>query len=162
MRRLVLLSLLLCCLAFFGSVSKVDALGPGYQAAFERELKTIIDRHPRYQWGGSVNEDKGLDCSGYLFLAARRGGLPVKRTTAARMMVGEGGWIGVKVPFSAGTMLDLVGWTFRRRFDHIGILWHNRTVTHSSSRRGVVVDPMRGALKKTLSGIRHLTIGDTK
>jgi hypothetical protein len=152
---------LLLSLAFFGSVSRVEAMGPEYQKAFERELRRIIDRNPRYVWGGSMSEKQGLDCSGYLFLAAHRAGLPVARTTAARMMIGENGWIGISVPLNISKQLDLVGWTFKRQFDHVGVLWHdNRHVSHASSRRGVVVDDLKGTLRSNITRIRRLSIGD--
>jgi hypothetical protein len=161
---------------FLGSTC--EALGPLYTRNFRSELKAIIDVHPRYQWGGSESERKGLDCSGYLFLAARRAGLPVRRTTSHRMARGESGWDSVAVARDSIKPCDMVFWTFkeRRPDGHVGVIWsackrnysQNEddrrdacpTVTHASSRRGVVIAVLRGYLKRRMSKISRLTIGN--
>jgi hypothetical protein len=151
---------------FFGCACRADALGPGYARALTFELRTIIDKHPPYAWGGSTDERKGLDCSGYIYLASRRAGLPVRRTTARRMAVGEGGWTGIPVvledPANRGDPLDLVFWTFtaKRSNGHVGVRWGKHAVTHASTRRGVVVDLLTGVLLKALTKSIHLTIGE--
>lgn len=111
-----------------------------------------------------MNERQGLDCSGYLFLAAKRAGLPVKRTTAARMARGECGWTGRRVAACADAeKLDLGFWTFdkARPHGHAGaFLGKGGPVTHASSSRGVVAEPLKGTLERTLSMARRLTLGD--
>jgi len=106
---------------------------------------------------------KGLDCSGYLSLAARWAGLPVRRTTARRMAAGDGGWVGIDIPPDSATDLDLAFWTFeeRRPDGHVGAFYGgNLRVTHASYSRGVVVEPLKGYLQTTLSRVRKLTIGE--
>jgi cell wall-associated NlpC family hydrolase len=145
----------------FGYVYKAEAMSPALEKAWTAELEIIISRHPHYQWGGATDEAKGLDCSGYLYLAARRAGFPVRRTTAKKMLNGYGGWANVAVFPAERKPLDLVGWSFRKQFDHIGLIWKTPyTVTHSSSRRGVVVDDLRGALVQRAESVKRLTLGD--
>ncbi len=143
------------------------ALGASYSTAFERELLTIIARHPRYVWGGAETEAKGLDCSGFIFLAARRAGMPVIRVTSAQMAQGRGGWIGRDIAFRDSAELDIIWWTFKpeRPLGHLGVLirhpvYKTPSVTHASSTRGVVVDFIQGPLLRDLSKTRRLTIGD--
>ena len=180
------LFLLLLSLVSFGSACRAEALGAAYARAFRFELQSIIDVHPRYAWGGAENEKSGLDCSGYLYLAARRAGFPVRRTTARRMARGEGGWIGHPVARDRLKLLDLVFWTFqeRRTNGHVGAVWRTpkrgmqgdprrvpgkgpvekpfAQVTHASSRRGVVVDPLTGRLSEKHTKTIRLTIGDKR
>lgn len=144
------------------------ALGVGYADTFCKNIQTIIDAHPRYVWGGSVSEAKGLDCSGYIYLGAKRSGFPVFRTTARNMRLGLGGWIGYDLSVFDSEALDLVWWTFTatRPDGHIGILWRDRdgmpTVTHASgSAKGVVVGFLQGSLFRDISGIRRLRFGES-
>jgi cell wall-associated NlpC family hydrolase len=126
-------------------------------------LRAIVALKPAYRWGGAISERAGLDCSGYLFLAAKRAGLPVKRTTSARMAVGEGGWVGRCIPREEADAADLCFWTFdeRRPHGHVGaFLGKGGPATHASSRRGVVVEPLIGALDRAFSMARRLTLGD--
>jgi hypothetical protein len=129
---------------------------------FERELQKIIDRRPRYVWGGSESEAKGLDCSGYIFLAARRAGLNVRRTTAIRMAEGESGWKGMTLSSIDKDHLDLIFWTFKteRPHGHVGAVWqHPKQATHASSSKGcVVVAPIKGPLEDNISLIRRLEL----
>ena len=143
------------------------ALAPNYKRSFERQLKFIIARHPKYLWGGADDLDKGLDCSGYVYLAARWAAIPgVTRTTSLRMSLGFGGWRGIDIDFKDADALDLPFWTFKakRPCGHVGVFLRDKTgmpaVTHASPRRGVVLDQMRGRLLKDLARIRRLTIGD--
>jgi len=147
--------------------SQTLGLGINYEAAWEKQLKIIIAAHPRYVWGGAEDETKGLDCSGYLYLSARRAGFPVHRTTALHMRAGGGGWLGVDIMFRDSRQLDIVWWTFSqgRPHGHVGILIRHPVhgipaVTHASSKRGVVVDYVAGRLLGDLSATRRLKIGD--
>ena len=106
---------------------------------------------------------KGVDCSGYLYLAGRRAGMPVKRSTSKRMAQGLDGWVGKDVPSGKEQELDLPFWTFKpdRPNGHVGVFWEKGKVTHASpSRDRVVVDKLKGVLKSKLSLIRRLTLGD--
>jgi cell wall-associated NlpC family hydrolase len=123
----------------------------------------LIEQKPKYTWGGATDPREGLDCSGYLSLAAHRAGLPVRRTTAGRMALGDGGWIGLDVPSESATDLDLAFWTFqeRRPDGHVGAFYGGSLrVTHASYRKGVEVEPLADYLKRTLSRVRRLTIGE--
>jgi hypothetical protein len=163
--RILLMALLLPLLFWlcFGCASRVDALSCEFAAAFERELSALIELSPRYVLGGC--DESGVDCSGYIYLAARRAGMPVQRTTSQRMAAGMGGWIGEPVCYAGDLrVLDLVFWTFResRINGHCGVAWHRGIyVTHASSRRGrVVVDLIEGRLKTEITRMMRLTIGD--
>lgn len=140
--------------------------------AFEKELIVIIDKHPAYVWGGCESEEKGLDCSGYLFLAAKRAGIPVKRTTASAMYYGQGGWDAhhVKGWLDNGDHCDLVWWTWKtkdgtakphRPYGHVGVFLIGKKsglieVTHASGSKGVVLEPLKGSLITDMAGVKRL------
>lgn len=177
-------------LVWCGWPFRAEALDFAYEKAFKLELATIIHARPKYLWGGCSHESTGLDCSGYLFLAARRAGMPVRRTTARRMALGESGWAGRTIPLEAVRELDLCWWTFKptRPDGHVGAFWKPLQrqamtqsprdshavssakkmgeqvlqVTHASPRRGIVVDRLRGRLKTSLTKVRRLTLGGLK
>jgi hypothetical protein len=142
-------------------------LGVNYEYALEKQLRLIIAKHPRYVWGGAESEEKGLDCSGYIYLASRRAALPVSRQTAFGMALNRGGWISAPILFRDTRELDIVWWTFSkdRPNGHVGVLIkHPRTclpaVTHASSKRGVITDYLSGSLFRDISRTKRLTIGD--
>ncbi len=145
------------------------AIDGHYADSFRKNLWIIIDRHPAYSWGGSESEQKGVDCSGYIYLAAKRSGIPVKRVTAFQMRHGAGGWIGKESDLGHTGELDLVWWTWidkpHRPHGHVGVFLIGRRselleVTHSSSSRGVVVQELKGIFLRDISAIRRLIIGD--
>jgi len=143
--------------------SKADALGKAYARAFEFELKSILDKHPKYVWGGSESEEKGLDCSGYLYLAARRAGMPVRRTTALRMSQADGGWHSRIISKTHTKLLDLLWWTWKegkRPNGHVGVKWKDNHILQSASSRGVVEDELKGRLVDKMTLARRLEIGD--
>lgn len=134
--------------------------------SFKRQLNFIIAKHPKYTWGGSDLE-RGVDCSGYLFLAAKWAAIPgVTRTTAARMAQGLGGWLSKEISLDNAAPCDLIFWTFKpeRPCGHVGAFLkgpHNALyVTHASVSRGVVLERIRGILATSTSLVRRLTIGD--
>jgi hypothetical protein len=155
-----------------GFSSRCDALSPELAASFKRHLDTIIRSKPRYVWGGI--SEQGIDCSGYLFLAAKRAAIPgIKRTTAYEMAHGRGGWVGVDIlpdsVFGNVEECDIPFWTWRDRPDrpygHVGVFLIGSSglleVTHSSESAGyVVLVPFAGPLVRDLAKIRRLTIGD--
>lgn len=165
MIRLISSILLILCVA-----SSAIALDAKYELALKRNLWIIIDKHPSYLWGGAESEEKGIDCSGYLYLAARRAGIPVHRTTAIQMEAGLAGWIGKRITLDEASELDILWWTWKtspnRRHGHVGFfLVNNRgskllEVTHSSSSKGVIIQQLRGTLLRDISSIKRLTIGD--
>jgi cell wall-associated NlpC family hydrolase len=127
---------------------------------FAIELQRIIDLAPPYKWGGTT--DEGLDCSGFVYLAAKRAGLPVTRSTSLRMSQGFEGWGGENVKFEAAVSLDIVFWTWSgRKNGHCGVLFQNQdgklVVAHASFTKGVIVVPMVGTFIKNLSLIRRLS-----
>ena len=164
----IILGAIIALLFVFPTVSK--ALSPKYELTLKRNLWIIIDKHPKYTWGGSESELQGVDCSGYLYLAAKRSGIPVHRTTAIQMEAGLAGWTGKKVTLDDANELDILWWTWKtspqRRHGHVGFfLVNNRgskllEVTHSSSSKGVIVQQLRGTLLRDISSIKRLTIGD--
>jgi hypothetical protein len=145
------------------------ALDGHYADSFRKNLWIIIDRHPAYSWSGSESEQKGVDCSGYIYLAAKRSGIPVKRITAIQMRFGTGGWIGKDANLGDAGELDLVWWTWidkpHRPHGHVGVVLTGRQsglfeVTHSSSSKGVVVQELKGYLFRDISAIRRIDVGD--
>ena len=149
--------------------SNCYGLGDCYSLSFRKNLWLIIDRHPAYRWGGAESEQKGLDCSGYIYLAAKRSGIPVRRVTAMQMRQGLGGWIGRDTDLGNAGEPDLVWWTWidkpHRPHGHVGVFLIGRRselleVTHSSSSRGVVVQELKGQLFWDISAIRRLNVGD--
>jgi cell wall-associated NlpC family hydrolase len=167
-KRAVLLCLLLFSLSVLCSAGP-DAwcLAPWYEKSLKTQLLLIIKQHPQYLWGGSSDLNKGLDCSGYVYLAARWAGIPgVTRTTSLRMAQGFGGWTGKDVDLEQGVDCDLLFWTFapNKPFGHVGFLvltgQGRKETAHASPRLGVVLRPLRGSLKQNLIKVRRLTIGE--
>jgi hypothetical protein len=155
---------------FFVVVSQeAMALSLSYKEALRHNLNIIIDLHPKYVWGGSEIEGKGLDCSGYLYLAAKRSGMPVKRVTSIMIESGLGGWSSKKISLDDVDEFDINFWTFKpaRMHGHLGFYLVSRKsglleITHSSSSKGVIIQPITPYLLKTTSSIRRLTLGDKK
>jgi cell wall-associated NlpC family hydrolase len=142
-------------------------MGPGVTASFERELYAIADLKPAYLWGGYQDTNKGLDCSGYIYLAARWAAIPgLHRTTAIRMAKGLDGWDGTTLKsISNADRGDLVFWTWkgsRRKCGHVGAVVLGRKsglleAAHASSgRNSVVVVPFRGGLLTDIDIFRRL------
>lgn len=169
MKRLII-GIAVVLLSVLPTVS--EALSPKYELALKQNLWIIISKHPKYTWGGAESELKGVDCSGYLYLAAKRSGIPVHRTTAIQMEAGLAGWTGKKVTLDDANELDIIWWTWKtspqRRHGHVGFfLVNNRgskllEVTHSSSSKGVIIQQLRGTLLRDISSIKRLTVGDNK
>ncbi len=160
--------LMMVCVMWLIS-SNCYGLGDWYSFSFRKNLWLIIDRHPVYSWGGSESERKGLDCSGYIYLAAKRSGIPVRRVTAMQMRQGLGGWIGRDTDLGHAGELDLVWWTWidkpHRPHGHVGVFLIGRRselleVTHSSSSHGVIIQELKGMFLRDISDIRNLVIGN--
>ncbi|MGB3851524.1 MAG: C40 family peptidase [Tunicatimonas sp.] len=89
-----------------------------------------------YRWGGTNRT--GMDCSGLLVTAFRRGGITLPRTSAAQSKVGQ--LVGLH-QVAAG---DLVFFAFRgRKVSHVGLVTEVRgrrdvRFIHSSSSLGVI------------------------
>jgi hypothetical protein len=161
MRLFLILGLILISNLSYG-------FGVQYANSFKKNIQTIINAHPRYVWGGSESEAKGVDCSGYIHLAAKRSGMPVSRTTSRNMRHGLGGWAGYDIMFNSAEELDIVWWSFTstRPNGHIGILWRDKdgfpAVTHSStSSKGVTVGYIQGSLFRDISAVRRITLGES-
>ena len=176
-----LISVVLVCLSVlvtsWSRPGYTDELTPQQAARLEEELWRIIDRQPQYVCGGSQSEDQGLDCSGYIFLAARRAcdGDPdnpfckVHRTTAYNMALGLAGWNGINVQLHMARELDIPFWTWRDKphhiHGHVGVYVRDRNgnpaVTHASQLRGrIIVEEPKGRLITDVSAIRRLTTGE--
>ena len=161
-----LLSCLLLALSFAGPEASW-AFGKAYRDSFRRQLSFIVSKKPAYAWGGSASIEQGLDCSGYLFLAAKWAGIPgITRTTAHRMSLGLGGWDSNPARLGQIQECDLVFWTFSaaRPNGHVGAFLEDHAgghkVTHASTSRGVISEPFTASLRKNLTSVRRLTIGD--
>lgn len=145
------------------------SLSNSYKNTLKSNLYIIIDKHPKYVWGGAEVEEKGLDCSGYLYLASKRSGLPVKRVTSIMIEAGLGGWTSKKVELDDVEELDINFWTFKptRPHGHLGFYLEGRKtklleITHSSSTKGVVIEQLTPYLLRKTSSIKRLTLGDKK
>jgi len=148
------------------SCSDAVALNSELMAAFERELTWIVAQSPPYTWGGSVSEEKGLDCSGLIYLAARRAGIPgVMRTQSYRMAIGADGWSGYDLVYNDAGHCDMVFWTYTpdRPTGHVGALLHrhgSQMVAHaSSSKRRAVMHKHQHT--PTVTKYRRLNHGET-
>lgn len=130
---------------------------------FKIETQKMLDRSPRYVWGGADPDveifdtqkkikARGVDCSGMVYYIARRAGLLVSRTTSRNMALGRGGWNTDDVELRDSEDPDIWWWTFSpdRPEGHVGIS-HGHTkdgdpaVVHASGSRGrVTTDAIRG------------------
>jgi hypothetical protein len=135
-----------------------------YRDSLKKQLQIIIVMKPPYKWGG-LDPVNGIDCSGYVFLAFKRAGIPgVTRTTSVRMAQGLGGWKGADVSWLDAEECDLIFWSFKpdRPNGHVGVLmlvapaW----VTHSGTSKGVGPAALQGCFLEKISKIRRITIGD--
>jgi hypothetical protein len=154
-------------LALFSAGHEAWGLAEQYKKSLKDRLLIIIDKHPKYARGGFADPDQGLDCSGYVYLAAKWAGIPgISRTTSHRMAQGFGGWSGYDVDPNAADECDLLFWTFtpNRPLGHVGVLLFDEdglaSAAHASARRGVTLRPVCGPLLQNLIKVRRLTIGD--
>jgi hypothetical protein len=159
-----------------------------WEESFEYWLQEGVKQHYNYVWGAydptqftyDVHKQiwaKGLDCSGYIYWAARNAGIPgIRRVTAAEMALGRGGWKGIDVRLGMAGKdrlhyvrpLDIAFWTFKpsRKNGHTGAFGVNPQngfpgVRHASdSRGGIVYDPIKPWVQSNLTKVRRLTIGD--
>jgi len=148
--------------------SEAAALSEDYRRCFARELRFIVGKNPKYVWGGASDLERGVDCSGYVFLAAKWAGIPgIKRTTAFRMALGIDGWSASEILPEQAQECDLPFWTWStnptRINGHVGVFLREQSglaVAHASERRGVVLEPWEGKLRTDLSKVMRLIIGD--
>lgn len=152
------------------------SLPDNYKASIRQNMSLIKQKSTLYVWGAAGSEKDGVlqvDCSGLLHYIYKKSGVGgVKRSTAFRMRHGLEGWTGVDVPINNCDDLDIPFWSWKaqpnRPFGHVGIITIGgksrlMEVMHaSSSKKGVVVNPMAGVFMRDLSAIRRITIGDKK
>ncbi len=143
------------------------ALNESYRRSFMRQLQFISAKKPKYSWGGASDISSGLDCSGYIFLAAKWAGLPgIARTTSSRMALGLGGWSGHNSTLDKAAPCDLIFWTFTesRPNGHVGAVISSGpdiiNFVHASQRRGVVSQNMTPPLRQKTTTVRKLSIGE--
>lgn len=117
MGRLILFLLLVV-------VAPADAMTKKQALCVELELYYSYENKTKYVWGGT-DLARGADCSGSLFRACRRCGVPVLRTTSYRMLSEnasgwEGAEIGIEDAYPGAT---LTGFTLKssRPLGHIGM-----------------------------------------
>jgi hypothetical protein len=156
-----ILVIFMVCLASFSW-----ALALEYSASWTNELNFLILKNIPYNLGSATYEKS--DCSGYLYITAKRAGIPVNRTTAKDMATGGGGWLGKDVKTDDADHLDLSFWTWSgsaRTYGHVGAFMVGPKsglleVTHASETRGVVLDKLKGKLLTDLVKVRRLILGD--
>ena len=156
------------------SVEQVFALSDGYRNHFKKNIIFLSQAKTEYVWGGKgdLKDDiYQLDCSGFMYKAANMAGLPVKRTVAFNMALGLDGWFSRKVDLENCEDTDLIWWTWKgssRKHGHVGAIVLNPAsdlyeVCHaSSSKKRVVINPIRGTFLRDISMIRRLSLGDRK
>jgi hypothetical protein len=163
-------ALLFCALCFSLLATSLwvhdaQALDEQYAWAWARQLSMLIEMHPRYAHGGTTVQG-GMDCTGYVGIAAKWAGMPVKRSTTIRMLAGFDGWLAKPVPLHGVVELDLVWFTIKRPNQHVGVVWDAepgkpKTFTHSGSSTGVTVSDLeKGYWADKATATRRLTIGD--
>jgi len=160
---------------------RCDALALEYQAAFQQAALEIFYQKPIYALGGNLEQGK-TDCSGFVWQAFRRGGVPViqnKRPQAWIIYRGGHGFIGksldwMRDDFQAETAdllcLRVSSSSLQRPFgiNHVGavILWRGvyQVIDANSRTKGIRIGPFSGIWRKWLpkDGYRRLTIGDAK
>lgn len=158
-----------CWLLLCFAASTVEGMPDAWKWQFKQQLLKIVKKNPRYVWGGS-SDLSGIDCSHFLFLAAKRAAIPgISYVPARDMANGRGGWSGVDLPgermLKEADECDLPFWKWRNGRWHTGVfLVAPRTglleVGHASSTWGVVLEEFKGKLLRELYRVRRLTIGD--
>lgn len=138
------------------------------EASFLRYMHHFSDQGIPYVRGGRDFErpQRGLDCSGAVFVAARMSGARVHYMPSADMQRGRGGW-GNGIDLGAGPdglqlaqPGDLLWWTFDDPHGHTGVVTRDRNgwpgVAHAStSRHRMVVDAIQGTLHTRVSWVRR-------
>lgn len=155
--------------------SPAMALSEGYKKHFKKNIIFFSSVPTKYVWGGKgeLKDDVyQLDCSGFIFKCGSMAGMPVKRTVAARMALGLDGWSSNKIDLWDIEDTDIMWWSWRsspnRPNGHIGAIVTNPKselleVCHASStKKMVVINPIRGVFLRDISCIRRLTLGDKK
>lgn len=88
------------------------------------QVQLELDAHPAYSHAFSLKTGTSSDCSGMLARVFIKAGIPVKRTTAARMYEGLDGWaIKAELEFENGKKCSIIVWTMQdnRPHGHVGI-----------------------------------------
>ena len=164
--------LFLIIILLFLWITSARALAPEYVASWEKELQFMILKNPKYVMSDKIKPDDpiefGVDCSRYMYLTAKRAGIPVLRTTALEMSMGHAGWSGKDIKIDDADNLDMAWWTWsgsNRVCGHVGAFMIGPKsglveVTHASEKRGVVLDKLVGKLVTDLTKVRRLIIGD--
>lgn len=148
------------------------------EKSFLQYLHILEQKNIPYVWGGANEErpEMGLDCSGFIYVAARKSGaLACHRTTALEMQKRNGGWVGIDLGSDSGGLRrasegDIIWWTWKgkpRIHGHIGILTRDRSgspaVIHASQSRGrVLVEEVKGRLLDDISWLRRPQIWGAK
>lgn len=150
------------------------ALSDGYRWRMRSEAKFLLTGKPIvYTWGAADARGLKADCSGYIYSIAKYAGLPVKRTTSARMALGLDLWTSVPLKIEDVDEIDLLFFTWpesakTRLNGHVGMLLESHRsdlmeVTHASSvKKQVIIQQYTPYLIKSTTAIRRLTFGDEK
>lgn len=150
------------------------ALSDGYKWRMRSEAKFLLTGKPIiYTWGSADARGLKADCSGYMYSIAKYAGLPIKRTTSARMALGLDGWVSVPLKLEDVDEIDLLFFTWpesakTRPNGHVGMLLESHRsnlieVTHASaSKKQVIIQQYTPYLIKNTTAIRRLTFGDER
>lgn len=150
------------------------ALHPVYERAWEQQLRFLALKDIAYRDAklGPPYDDpsKGLNCTSYLWLAAKWAGIPGVQLTQSRNMAEAGaGWVSSIVPDKLRSVqnLDLGFFTFtpKRPNGHAGAFLRTRdgmpAVAHASTGKGkIVIEEVARWVEQKLTRVRRITIGD--
>ena len=162
-----ILPLLLLCAFQPLSFTHSHALSEAYRAPFRQEINFLIMKAPPYVWGGC--NDTGADCSGLIWWAAKRAGMPVKRTTAIEMWRGSGNWLGKDIKFMNLEQCDLIWWSWKnkpnRPFGHVGLVHEGENgiyqIFHASTcKKHAILQPCADVFIRDFAGAKRLSFGD--
>lgn len=147
---------------------------PEWEKSFDSALRDGIRMRYPYVWGGydptkEIWDVKakiwasGLDCSGFMYWAALRAGIPgVRRSDVSRMARGLDGWVGTDRLLGELAEMDLI---INNHGKHIGAAIRDDDglpgFAHAGS-KGTQIVPLRGWVLDTAIKGRRLTIGDKK
>ena len=134
----LLISLTGCSMFMLQPSSNVASSGHGHKRIAPKEpSKSVLMSHydewkgTRYRMGGL--SEKGVDCSGFVYLAYKNKlGIDLPRTTEKQMRIGS------SVSKKNLKVGDLVFFKTGRKLRHVGIYVGDNEIIHASSSKGVI------------------------
>lgn len=110
------------------SLISIDTLHPFYYIAI-KYLGT------KYKYGGM--DENGMDCSGFLYRVLSEFGIKPPRTSFGYLNFGK------PVPLDSIKPGDILIFSFKQNYDHVGIYIGDNKVIHASRNRGVIIEDLK-------------------